>query len=161
MEEKKQIMFTKVNEEVRQNTREQPAPSKRKKEGVLQSNPNYINITLKHGVTLIVTKDEEEDYSKLETLDDIILLDKRKPNNIVGFNPPLFKDFINKATGAINTSVSVGESVVCVKKFMDKRGHIPRIVKSLYLKSLNNMTIVIAILNDDDFYIANRLEKAK
>ena len=161
MEEKKQLVFTKVNEDDVKKPSNQIAPSRSKRVSTELDNTNYIKIQLKHGVTIVVTKDSEEDYNKIETLQDVILLDKRKPNNIVGFDPPLFTDFINKASGTIKTHVLVGETVVCMKKFSDSKGHIPRIVKSLYLKALNNMTIIIATLSDDDFYIASRLEKIK
>ncbi len=158
-EQNKKILFTSVK--LKEDSIE-PVPFSRKEVRVPSlDNSNYISIPLKHGVLLTVTKDSEEDYSKIETLQDIILLNKRKPNNIVGMSPPLFPEFINKTTNSINTGVSIGDSVKCKAKFMDNKGNKPRQVKDLYLKGLNNMTIVVATLEDDDFYIANRLEKCK
>jgi hypothetical protein len=119
---------------------------------------NYIKHKILHNVIVLLVPDEEEDYSKINTLFDLINLDLRKPNLIAGFEPPLYKDFVDTFNKSIKTFVKVDDLVTVKAKYEDNRGHIPRQVKDLYLKTLNNMTVIIAILNDNDYCLTNRLE---
>ena len=125
------------------------------------NNPNYIQHSLKKGVTIVLVKDHEEDYSKLETVKDVIELDKRKPASIVGFIPSLYHEFIDKTKGTIDPKVKIGDIVTVKRKFVDKKGDIPRTVTNYYFKSLHDMTVIVAVLNDGDFCLANRLEICK
>jgi len=90
-------------------------------------------------------------------LQRVIELDKEYPKAIIGFHPPLFKDFINK-DNTINTHVNVGETVVLGLKFKNDKNP-PRIVKELYFTSLNSITVIIAKLDNEDYYPSYFLEK--
>lgn len=120
---------------------------------------NSKEVAIKKDVTMLVVLDEEEDYSTIKTITDVLALDARKPNNIIGFIPALHESFINKVKKTLLTHVNIGDTVIMKPKYTDEKGKIPRKVKDLYFKSLNNMTIIIAILDDDDFHIANLLQK--
>lgn len=141
--------------------KEKKTKSKKQVPAIDLDNPNYVKHNLDKGVTLVLVKDHEEDYSKLKTVQDVIDLDKRKPNVIVGFNPPLYFEFINKGKQCLTSNVDVGDIVTVKAKFKDNKGHIPRVVQSLYFKSLFDMTVIVAVLNDNDFCLANRLEICK
>lgn len=124
-------------------------------------NENFVQQQIQNNVTVTLVKDAEEDYTKLYTLQDILDLDKRKPSNIVSISPPLYHELINKATSSIKIHAPVGSVVKVQRKFMDSKGDIPREVKALHLKSLNNMTVIVATLDDGDYQLAHRLEICK
>lgn len=126
----------------------------------LIDNPNFIKHDLGKGVTIILTKDLEEDYSTITTLNSLLEFNKKKPNNIVGIVPELFKSFIDEENKSINTYVKVGQVVKSISKF-ERGNNFPRKVKEVYLKSLHDMTIVIAKLEDDSIHIAYTLEVCK
>lgn len=123
-------------------------------------NKDLIHVKLKKGVTVKLVNNIEEDYSHLKTLQDIVELDKKNPNLIYGFDPPLFLEFVNKGTGELKTYVNIGDIVILKPKYA-KDINIPRTVKDLYLKSLNDRTAIIAELNDGDLEIASRLQLCK
>jgi hypothetical protein len=122
------------------------------------SESSLIKITLKKGAVVKLVKNEEEDYSHLTTSQDIIDLDIRNPNAIYSFEPALFNDFIDKATHNINPFVKIGDTVIVKKKYANSKGHIPRKVKDIYFKSLGNMTVIIAVLQDGELELCNRLQ---
>ncbi len=132
-----------------------------KKLAVLYDNPNFIHHDLGKGVTIVLTKDPEEDYSSLVSLHSLLEFNKKKPNNIVGIIPELFNAFVDDINNTINPYVKKGQIVKSVSKF--ERGNFkqPRKVEDVYLKSLNNMTVVIAKLEDDSIHISYTLEICK
>lgn len=134
------------------------APSRNKRE--VQDEKNLIEIKLDKGVTIKLVKDNAFLFTKELNLKDIIEIDNAKPDLIHSFHPPLYKDFIT-SKGQINTHVNIGNIVKVKRKFMDDKEDIPREVTNLYFKSLNNMTVITAVLNDNDFYVASRLEICK
>lgn len=110
------------------------------------------------GVNVVLIKDKEEDYSKLKTLEDILEFDKRKPNNIIGFEPAIYYEFIDKRKGKLNFYVKVGDVVKVKEKFKPKNAPPRRTVVDLYLSSLKDMTVIVAKLDDNSVELANRLE---
>lgn len=131
-------------------------PTLIKKQEVKKSKIRYI--PLKNNVYLITEEDDEEDLDLITTLEDVILLQKRKPQLILGFKPNLYSEFFDKKTGIIKQYVFKGNIVVVKDKFKSRAvDNIPRIVKDVYLKSLHNMTVIIAELDDGDFQLSNRL----
>ena len=157
----KPVVF-KYKEDKKESTGSKPFASKRTVDSSnLINDDRFIKHKLNHGVTIILAPDNEENYSKLSTLEDVILLDKRKPSNVAGFHPPLFTEFINKSTNSIKTHVKVNDIVKVKRLYMDKKEDLPREVVSMYLKALNNMTVIIATLNDGDYHLSNRLEVCK
>lgn len=122
------------------------------------TNDNFIHHKIEGNVTLTVVKDSEEDYTKIVTLEDVINLDRRKPSNIVSISPPLYHELIDKAKKCIKIHAEVGAMVKVKRKFMDKKGDIPRRVDKLHLQALNDMTIIVATLEDGDYQLSHRLE---
>ena len=124
-------------------------------------NANHIVHRIENNVSVVLVKDAEEDYSEIKTIHDVLDLDKKKPNNIVGLIPAIYYEFIDRQNKTLNTFVKVDELVTVKSKFMDKKGHIPRQVKKVYAKALNNMTVIIAELDDNEIYLTYRLEICK
>lgn len=130
------------------------------KELVIPNGVKTVSVDLKRGVKLILIEDDAEDYSSIKTLEDVINLDKTKPHLIAGFIPSLYEEFMD-GNRTIKPHVKVSDFVKVKRKFIDTKGDIPRQVTSLYFKSLNDMTVVIATLADNDYYLSNRLEVCK
>lgn len=86
----------------------------------------------------------------------VLEIDKEYPSGILGFNPPLYKEFITKA-GDINTHVKINQEVKLKLKFK-KEINEKRIVKDLYFTSLNDITVIIAKLDNNDYYPSYQLE---
>lgn len=132
------------------------------KKGGIKNEENLIEYKLDKGVIIKLVKNEGYIFNTITqpTLRDIIEIDNIKSDLIHSFHPPLYKDFIT-SKGQINTIINIGNIVKVKRKFMDEKEDIPREVTDLYFKSLNNMTVIVAVLNDNDFYVANRLEICK
>lgn len=157
MEEKKDILM--FGQQKTTDNSEKVAHSR--KEGGVRNEENQIIVKLNKGVSITMVKNSTVIYEEIKTLNDVIFLDTVRPHLIVCFHPPLYKDFVDKQKQSIDTIIKVGDIVKVKSKYIDNKGDIPREVTNLYFKSLNNMTVVIAVLNDNDFYVANRLEKYK
>jgi hypothetical protein len=111
-------------------------------------------------VQVIIVNDEEEDYSLIKTLHDVIALDKRKPQLVAEFKPPLYKEFTN-SRGQILTHVKVGDKVKLKPIFSDEKAPRTLIVKEVRTASLYDMTIIVATF--DNYYptLTTRLEVCK
>lgn len=157
MEEKKDILI--FGQQKTTDNSEKVAHSR--KEGGVKNEKNQIIVKLDKGVSITMVKDDTIHYDEIKILNDVIFLDTVRPDLIISFHPPLYKDFVDKQKQSIDTIVKVGDIVKVKSKYIDNKGDIPREVINLYFKSLNNITVVIAVLNDNDFYVANRLEKCK
>lgn len=171
-QEKKPIQFTNINSDKKpQQVGNSPVKESKKdsvgavaskrssssKSPPIKINANHLVHKIENNVSVILVKDLEEDYSTIKTIHDVLELDKKKPNNIVGLLPAIYYEFIDRANKTINTFVKVGDLVTVNRKFMDKKGDIPRQVKKVYSKSLNNMTVILAELDDKEVYLTNRL----
>lgn len=125
-----------------------------------KDNATFVTIDGKESkVQVIILNDEEEDYDLIKTLHDVILLDKRKPQLIAEFRPPLYKEFTN-SRGQILTHIKVGDSVKLKPIFSDEKA--PKlIVKDIRTASLFDMTVILATF--DNYYptLSNRLELCK
>lgn len=125
-------------------------------------NPEDVNtVQLPHGVQVHFAKDPEEDFSKVQDLEDVMKLELAKPNLIVGFTPNLFHFFEEKGTRAIKRYIKPSDLITVKKVYMDNKGDEPRRVARMYFKSLSDMTVIIAVLEDGDLQLANRLELCK
>lgn len=161
MEEKKQpLIFGEQSSNDNIKSFQEIIPLSRK-EGGVKNEENQIIVKLDKGVSVICVKKDDIKYDEIKTLNDVIFLDNTRPDIIINFQPPLYKDFVNKQNQSIDTIIKIGDIVKVKNKYLDNKGEIPREVINLYFKSLNNMTVIVAVLNDNDFYIANRLEKCK
>ena len=170
-QEKKPIQFTNINSDKKPQQKAESVKesevgtkvavaSKRSsssKSPPIKINANHLVHKIENNVSIVLVKDVEEDYTTIKTIHDVLELDKRKPNNIVGLLPAIYYEFIDRANKTLNTFVKVGDLVTVNRKFMDKKGDIPREVKRVYAKSLNNMTVILAELDDKEVYLTNRL----
>jgi hypothetical protein len=159
--DKKPLMFTNTTSSTKVDKKE-PLPSKKSSRSAvvpqsIKPNASHVHHKLNNGVVVILVKDAEEDYSTIKTIQDVLELDKKKPNNIVGLNPPIYHEFIDRAKKTINLFVNEGDLVTVNRKFMDKKGDIPRRVEKVYIKSLNNMSVIVAQLDDKELCLTNRL----
>lgn len=107
---------------------------------------------------IIINKEVPLDIGTVLQVERVLEIDRDYPNQIYGFNPPLFKDFIDEETNTIDTHVKVGDTVI-LKNLFKGKVNTPRKVKSLYFRALNDFTVVVAQLEDNDFYTTYYLEK--
>ena len=89
------------------------------------------------------------------------MLDRKKPNVLLGIKPPLFSAF--KPVGSpinINTYVSKGDTVVYRKpEFSPIKGNPVLTVDNVIIKSLGNMSVIVAEFSNGDFSLTNLLKK--
>lgn len=163
----KPLEFTNIsNVEVRNTVKDKPKVARKSKIKLLslaELENAFTVISLERDTRVALVPSKEEDYSTIKTIHDIIELDKRNSNLIAQFYPPLSSKFIDIVNASINTHIKVGDTVN-VKKFYrtsDVIDEKPRVVTKLYLKALNNMTVIIAVLEDNDFYLTYYLQKTK
>jgi hypothetical protein len=131
------------------------------KEKPIQHNKstNTVNVYIGHGVTAILNNDSEVDFTTIKCLKDVEELYEKKPNILLGVTPMLYKEFINSKTNEIKKFVKEGDLVEVIAKFRSRPvDSVPRIVKNVYLKSLFNMSVFIAELDDGDIQLTNRLK---
>lgn len=114
-------------------------------------------IPMGKGVSVVIFKDKGITITKDSTLNDIIMVEAVRPEAFVGLLPSLYEDFINN--DIITPHVNVGDFVKIKKIYKEKKGDIARKVKSIYLKALNDMTVIIAELEDGDLVLTNTLIK--
>ena len=112
-------------------------------------------------VTFLVDEtDTEEDYDTLKTLQDVLALYRKKPNVILGVDPPLYSAFVSSANQSIETYVDIGDQVVYKNKgFSPDKKNNPMIVSNVEIKSLRNMSVIIATFDDGEFSITNHLKR--
>lgn len=125
-----------------------------------KDNATFVTIDGKQSkVQVVIMNDEEEDYTLIKTLHDVIQLDKRKPQLIVGFTPYLYKEFTN-SRGQIITHVQVGDKVRLKPEFEDKKAP-TLVVRDIRTAYLSDMTVILATF--DNYYptLSNRLELCK
>ena len=115
-----------------------------------------IEIPVHKNAKVIINKKLDISFDTKLQLLRVLEIDKEYPDSILGFNPPLFKEFITK-TGEINTHVYIGQAVKLKLKFK-KDINEKQVVKDLYFTSLNNMTVIIAKLENGNFYPSYQLE---
>lgn len=106
-------------------------------------------------------EDTEENYDNIKTLEDVLALDRKKPNILLGIKPPLFSAF--KPLGSpinINTYVSKGDNVIYRKpEFSPIKENPILIVDNVIIKSLGSMSVIVAEFNNGDFSLTNLLKK--
>jgi hypothetical protein len=105
-------------------------------------------------------EDHEVDFDKIRTFEDVLRLDKTKPNILLHTKPQLFSAFRTKASNSIDTYVSVGDRVVYKNNAVSPiKGNPPQLVVGLELKSLGDMAVVVAMFESQDYALANHLKK--
>ena len=106
-------------------------------------------------------EDKEENYDNIKTLEDVLMLDRKKPNVLLGIKPPLFSAF--KPVGSpinINTYVSKGDTVIYRKpEFSPIKGNPVLMVDNVIIKSLGNISVIVAEFSNGDFSLTNLLKK--
>ena len=106
-------------------------------------------------------EDTEENYDNVTTLEDVLALDRKKPNILLGVIPPLFSAFVPVGEPInIQTYVSKGDSVVYRKKeFSPIKENPTLLVTNLLVKSLGTMSVIIAEFDNGDYSLTNLLKK--
>ena len=106
-------------------------------------------------------EDTEENYDNVSTLEDVLALDRKKPNILLGVVPPLFSAFVPVGEPInIQTYVNKGDSVVYRKKeFSPIKENPALLVDNVVIKSLGNMSVIIAEFSNGDFSLTNLLKK--
>lgn len=89
---------------------------------------------------------------------EFVELDKQYPDLIEGFTPPLYKEFIVK--GKLLNQVNIGDLSIINPKYRENNT-MKNIVLDIYFKSLNNMTVLIAKLDNEELVLYNRLQLCK
>jgi hypothetical protein len=112
-------------------------------------------------VQIALTQDDEVIYEDIKTLEDVVHLDKAKPNLVAYFVPPLHKSFLDAKGEHINPFVKKGDKVKVAPEFASAKDTELgiQIVKRVYFKSLNNMTIIMVTTEEQGMYIAYQLIK--
>lgn len=116
---------------------------------------NTETIPIGKGVSVVIFKDKGVTINKDSTFDDIIQLEKLHPDAFVGVLPALFEDFI--VNDMIQPFVKIGDFVKIKRIYCEKLGDKSREVKDIYFKALNDMTVIIAELEDGDLVLTNTL----
>lgn len=166
--EKETLKFSPVNDIAKSVPLEKSPSSRRSSKSkedkqylAILNNPNNVKVKLLGGVTMVAVEDTEESYKEIHTLEDVFAFDKKKPNNIIGFIPSFYHEFVNTETRELKPFVKVGDVVTVKRKFLNKKGDIPRVVKNVYAKAINNMSVIIATLDDGDIVLTNQLDICK
>lgn len=116
---------------------------------------NVETIPISKGVSIVLFKDKGVRITKDITFLEILELEKNYPDAFVGVLPSLFEDFI--VNDIIEPFVKIGDIVTVKRKFVIKNGDTPRRVEDIYFKALNDMTVIIALLEDGDLALTNTL----
>lgn len=118
------------------------------------------NVNIGKGVTIhLGITDSKFTEMNLATYSDVLILDKYNPDLIHGFTPPLYKEFVVK--NRLLNHVNIGDKVIINPRYKERDGDKPQILKDIYFKSLNNMTVLIGILDNGDITLYNRLQLCK
>ena len=105
-------------------------------------------------------EDKEEDFTNLTTLQDVIKLDKKKPNLLLAISPPLYSTFKSTVTKNIEPYVEVGDIVVYKNiAFAPDKKIVPFTVSAVVIKSLGNMSVIIAEFESGGFALTTQLKR--
>lgn len=118
---------------------------------------NTETIPIGKGVSVVLFKDKGVVFYNGSTLNNILEIEKLYPDAFVGLLPSLYEDFI--INDVITPYVNIGDTVTIKRIYCEKKGDIPRKVKDIYFKALNDMTVIIAELEDGDLVLTNTLIK--
>lgn len=126
---------------------------------IIKTLENTEVIPISKGVSVALFKNKGVTVNSNTTLKDILEIEVKYPDAFIGLLPNLYEDFILNNT--INPHVKVGDKVTIKRKYCVTDGDIPKKVTDLYLKALNDMTVIIAVLDNKDLALANTLEICK
>lgn len=118
----------------------------------MQNEENFVFVD--SSVGFVYSYKEEIDYSKITTLEDVLNLQESYPDLLIRIYPPLRSTYLN-SDGKIILNLKVGDKV---KANYDSKNTI-RTIERLYIKSLGDYSIIGAKYDDDDFDLAEHLEK--
>jgi len=127
-----------------------PAPSVKK--SVVVFTGTY-NVFLDRKVKIAVKEGIELPTNDLE----VIKLDKKDPTAILHIYPELYNEYLDKKNN-IYTHVAIGDKVKVSLKYKTDNNPV-RTVSNLYFAGLENMSIIIAVLDDKSYHPAHYLEK--
>lgn len=147
MEERKQLVSLSPVRKNSTNTNSNSASSKSIENEVIGIN----------GVSILLAKDIEENYSNIKTMQDLIDLDNRKPYAVKKISPPIYKDYFDEKKGKLIPYVKVGDTVEIRHQYIEKNHSNIGKVFSVDLASLSDMTVIIAKLEDGRMFLAKAL----
>lgn len=105
-------------------------------------------------------EDKEENYDNLKTLQDVIALDIKKPNLLLGISPSLYSAFKSSVTKNIETYIDKGDTVIYKNiSFSPDKKNLPKVVENVIIKSLGNMSVIIAEFEGGDFALTTHLKR--
>lgn len=134
-------------------------PKRKLLSDIIKTLDNVETIPLSKGVSAVLFKNKGVTLNSNSTLKDVIEIESKYPEVFVGLLPDLFKDFIVNDT--IESYVEEGDIVTIKRQYCMPKGDIPRKVQKVYFKALNDMTVIIALLEDGDLALTNTLIKCK
>lgn len=114
---------------------------------------NHIVHKISSSVNLLLNEEIKIDLSKINTVQDVIDLDKANPQAIAGFDPPLFDEYVKQFK--LTSHVKIGERVTFKRQYFVPKGDLKRRVVNMEFVSLSNMTIIVVVLEDGDRAMAH------
>lgn len=135
-------------------------PPPKKNNLVSTKDAAYINL---HGRKVLVdesvvfTYDASENSNCLEirTLADVMRMQETNPNALLAIKPKLYSTFMKR--GKINPFVKVGDKVR-YKKFASQEDNSIKVVSSIRIESLGDMSVIIASFEDGGYSLTYLLE---
>lgn len=105
------------------------------------------------------TNGEDIDFDSIRTLEDVLSLHAAKPNILLGITPPLYSAFMSNV-GGIVPYVKVGDKVKYKNPAQaDYPSNPVRTVSDVYIKSLKDMSVIVAEFEEGDFALTYLLSK--
>lgn len=113
-------------------------------------------------VKVIFNNDPEEDFTKVTCLDDVLLLDAKKPGIVNRMIPPLHHNYLGGVNRSINSHVNRDDNVYYKQaKFAktEEDGKSLTKVVALELGNLVSMSVIVARLENGDYPVLTNLLK--
>ena len=137
------------NEKINQSAKKAPKPKETKE-------------VLINDVVFIFDNDTEENFDNIQNFQQLLLLDKKKPNLLIGVKPPLYSAFKASVNKNIEVYVEMDDDVIFKNPaFSPDKENPVRIVSNVYPKSLGSMSVIIADFMDGEFALTNHLKIVK
>lgn len=119
-----------------------------------------VHILINDVVCVYNGEDHEVNFEDVKTFEDVLTLNKKKPNILLYTKPALYSAFRAKGTMNLETYVNIGDKVKYKNDHSSPiEGNPALVVEKLELKSLGDMAVIIATLEGGDYAVTNYLKK--
>ena len=103
-------------------------------------------------------EDKEENFDNIQSFQQVLALDAKKPNLLIRVKPPLYSAFKSKDKN-IEPYVKLDDEVVFKNPaFSPDKENPTRTILNVYPKSLGSMSVIVADFYDGDYALTNHLK---